>query len=95
MSIRRAVACNGCGRCVVDCPYSAVQLIPHTLKGTYKMQAQVDAALCASCGICAGACPSSTPFRSVGELVQLHRAEAGQSPQAAAIMCILDASGSS
>jgi len=61
--------CNGCGRCLADCPYSAVQLIPHTLKGTYKLQAQVDAALCASCGICAGACPSSTPFRSAGELV--------------------------
>ena len=61
--------CNGCGRCVADCPYSAVQLIPHSLKGTYKLQAQVDAALCASCGICAGACPSSTPFRSIGELV--------------------------
>jgi coenzyme F420-reducing hydrogenase delta subunit/ferredoxin len=61
--------CNGCGHCVADCPYSAVRLIPHTLKGTYKMQAQVDAALCASCGICAGACPSSSPFRSVGELV--------------------------
>jgi coenzyme F420-reducing hydrogenase delta subunit/ferredoxin len=61
--------CNGCGRCVTDCPYSAVQLIPHTLKGTYKMQAQVDSALCASCGICAGACPSSTPFRSAGKLV--------------------------
>ena len=25
--------------------------------------------LCASCGICAGACPSSTPFRSIAELV--------------------------
>jgi coenzyme F420-reducing hydrogenase delta subunit/ferredoxin len=61
--------CNGCGRCVADCPYSAVQLIPHTLKGTYKLQAQVDAGLCASCGICAGACPSSTPFRSAGVLV--------------------------
>lgn len=61
--------CNGCGRCVADCPYSAVQLIPHTLKGTYKLQAQVDTALCASCGICAGACPSSTPFRSAGVLV--------------------------
>ncbi|MGQ0577998.1 MAG: cytochrome b N-terminal domain-containing protein [Betaproteobacteria bacterium] len=61
--------CNGCGRCVADCPFAAVRLIPHSLKGTYKMQAQVDAALCASCGICAGACPSSTPFRSAGELV--------------------------
>jgi ferredoxin/coenzyme F420-reducing hydrogenase delta subunit len=61
--------CNGCGRCVADCPYLAVRLIPHTLKGLYKMQAQVDSALCASCGICAGACPSSTPFRSAGKLV--------------------------
>ncbi|HEX7953289.1 MAG TPA: hydrogenase iron-sulfur subunit [Burkholderiales bacterium] len=61
--------CNGCGRCVADCPYSAVQLIPHTLKGTYKQQAQVDTGLCASCGICAGACPSSTPFRSASVLV--------------------------
>jgi coenzyme F420-reducing hydrogenase delta subunit len=25
--------------------------------------------LCVSCGICAGACPSSTPFRTVAELV--------------------------
>jgi coenzyme F420-reducing hydrogenase delta subunit len=31
--------------------------------------AQVNADLCASCGICVGACPSSTPFRSVAELV--------------------------
>jgi coenzyme F420-reducing hydrogenase delta subunit len=31
--------------------------------------AQVDADLCASCGICVGACPSSTPFRSAAELV--------------------------
>ena len=31
--------------------------------------ARVDADLCASCGICVGACPSSTPFRSVTELV--------------------------
>jgi coenzyme F420-reducing hydrogenase delta subunit len=32
-------------------------------------QAAVDADLCAACGICAGACPSSTPFRSVADLV--------------------------
>ena len=29
----------------------------------------MDADLCASCGICVGACPSSTPFRSAAELV--------------------------
>jgi ferredoxin len=53
--------CNGCGRCVADCPYEAV-----TLRGR---QAFVFAERCAACGICAGACPSSTPFRSVAELV--------------------------
>ncbi len=34
-----------------------------------KELARVDADLCIACGICAGACPSSTPFRSVAELV--------------------------
>ena len=53
--------CNGCGRCVADCPYEAV-----TLKDN---KALVFAERCAACGICAGACPSSTPFRSVQELV--------------------------
>ena len=52
--------CNGCGRCVSDCPYNAIQL---------EEKAQVLAQRCAACGICAGACPSSTPFRSVQELV--------------------------
>jgi ferredoxin len=52
--------CNGCGRCVADCPYDAV-----TLRAR---QAFVFAERCAACGICAGACPSATPFRSVAEL---------------------------
>jgi ferredoxin len=53
--------CNGCGRCVADCPYEAIQL--------KEGKAQVLAQRCAACGICAGACPSSTPFRSARELV--------------------------
>jgi ferredoxin len=52
--------CNGCGRCVADCPYDAVRL---------ETKAVVLAERCAACGICAGACPSSTPFRSIRELV--------------------------
>jgi ferredoxin len=52
--------CNGCGRCVADCPYNAVEL---------QTKAVVLAERCAACGICAGACPSSTPFRSIRELV--------------------------
>jgi quinol-cytochrome oxidoreductase complex cytochrome b subunit len=54
--------CNGCGRCVADCPYQAVIL-------SEKNKAMVFAERCAACGICAGACPSSTPFRSIRELV--------------------------
>jgi ferredoxin len=52
--------CNGCGRCVADCPYEAVILVGKL--------ARVFDERCAACGICAGACPSATPFRSVAEL---------------------------
>ena len=54
--------CNGCGRCIADCPFDAIVL-------SESNKARVIADRCASCGICAGACPSSTPFRSARELV--------------------------
>ncbi|MEW5889955.1 MAG: hydrogenase iron-sulfur subunit [Pseudomonadota bacterium] len=60
--------CNGCGRCLADCPYAAVVMEAHPDKPGHQL-ARVIPDLCASCGICAGACPSSTPFRSVEELV--------------------------
>jgi ferredoxin/coenzyme F420-reducing hydrogenase delta subunit len=60
--------CNGCGRCVQDCPFAAITLVPHP-RGRGVQLAQVQASLCASCGICAGACPSSTPFRKRERLV--------------------------
>lgn len=53
--------CSGCGHCVSDCPYAAIELIGQ--------KAHVLAERCAACGVCAGACPSSTPFRSARELV--------------------------
>jgi len=61
--------CNGCGRCVADCPFAAVSLLTGDLAHPGLKLAVVDADLCASCGICAGACPSSTPFRSTATLV--------------------------
>ena len=56
--------CNGCARCFDDCPYAAVTMRARTDGRALARQAVVVADLCAGCGICAGACPSSTPYRS-------------------------------
>jgi ferredoxin/coenzyme F420-reducing hydrogenase delta subunit len=61
--------CNGCRRCLADCPYAAITMVPHPNQRVGRSLAVVDADLCAGCGICAGACPSSTPFRSAAQLV--------------------------
>ena len=61
--------CNGCGRCFADCPFGAVVIAPRSDAKRAAGEARVIPELCVACGICAGACPSSTPFRSVAELV--------------------------
>ena len=61
--------CNGCSHCVDDCPYGAIELVPRTDDLPFAFQAQVDPDRCVSCGICMGACPSSTPFRRSGDLI--------------------------
>jgi ferredoxin/coenzyme F420-reducing hydrogenase delta subunit len=61
--------CNGCGRCVADCPHNAVSLAPRSDGLAYADEAVVNAELCTACGICAGACPTSTPLRRRAELV--------------------------
>ncbi len=62
-------SCNGCARCFADCPYDAVVMVPRTDGRHHPRQAKVDPMLCAGCGICTGACPSSTPFRRGEALV--------------------------
>ncbi len=61
--------CNGCARCFADCPYGAVVMRPRAGGRPGQQHAEVIPALCTSCGICTGACPSSTPFRSSERLV--------------------------
>jgi quinol-cytochrome oxidoreductase complex cytochrome b subunit/coenzyme F420-reducing hydrogenase delta subunit len=61
--------CNGCERCVDDCPFGAVDMVPRTDDTNYSLQASVDSDLCISCGICVGACPTASPFRSRTDLV--------------------------
>ena len=60
--------CNGCARCFADCPFGAITMIGRTDGLKYEQEAQVVADMCMSCGICVGACPTATPFRSAGEL---------------------------
>jgi ferredoxin/coenzyme F420-reducing hydrogenase delta subunit len=60
--------CNGCARCAEDCPYEAIRMVPRTDGMPFPSQAQVNPSLCVSCGICVGACPSSTPFRRTQDL---------------------------
>jgi quinol-cytochrome oxidoreductase complex cytochrome b subunit/Fe-S-cluster-containing hydrogenase component 2/coenzyme F420-reducing hydrogenase delta subunit len=61
--------CNGCTRCANDCPYNAITMLPRTDGRAFEREAVVDPELCVSCGICAGACPTSMPFRRASELV--------------------------
>jgi ferredoxin/coenzyme F420-reducing hydrogenase delta subunit len=61
--------CNGCKRCADDCPYNAISMEPRTDGLPFEHEAVVDPAVCVSCGICAGACPTSTPFRRASALI--------------------------
>jgi quinol-cytochrome oxidoreductase complex cytochrome b subunit/coenzyme F420-reducing hydrogenase delta subunit/NAD-dependent dihydropyrimidine dehydrogenase PreA subunit len=55
--------CSGCRLCVADCPYEAVVMRPRSDGMHFLEEAVVVPDRCVSCGICAGACPSSNPFR--------------------------------
>lgn len=56
--------CNGCKRCVEDCPFGAIEMAPRSDGLKFASEAVVNESLCLSCGICVGACPTATPFRT-------------------------------
>ncbi len=60
--------CNGCTRCFDDCPFGAITMVPRSDGRAYDAEPVVNVNQCTSCGICAGACPTSTPFRRSGPL---------------------------
>ncbi len=47
--------CTECDQCTQDCPYDAIRMIART-DGRPGLVANVNPALCVSCGICAGSC---------------------------------------
>jgi len=61
--------CNGCSRCEDDCPYAAIIMAPRSDGAPFDREAVVNTARCVACGICAGACPTATPFRQAAALV--------------------------
>lgn len=61
--------CNGCTRCVADCPFGALTMVARSDASGYALQVAVNSALCAGCGICVGSCPSATPLRRSQSLV--------------------------
>ncbi len=60
--------CNGCIRCFDDCPYNAIMMGARSDGRPFERQAVVNPALCVGCGICAGSCPTSMPFRTASDL---------------------------
>lgn len=51
--------CDGCTLCERDCPYTAIKMVPRTDGARPKFQAEIDANLCVSCGVCIGSCPDN------------------------------------
>ena len=56
--------CTGCEGCARDCPFGAASMQPRS-DGRLKtpFQSVIDPSLCTACGICLGACTTSSPFR--------------------------------
>jgi ferredoxin len=70
-------ACTGCGVCVQECPYGALEMRPLPSGARYPAIAVVNPSLCTGCGLCVGACATEgielTGLRSATVREQLRR----------------------
>ncbi len=48
--------CTGCSLCSLDCPWSAIEMVPAPPESRFKLLARVLPYRCTGCGICVGAC---------------------------------------
>jgi NAD-dependent dihydropyrimidine dehydrogenase PreA subunit len=48
--------CVGCGLCVKDCPYKALDLFPRPAHSKYPWVATLEQDRCIDCGVCVGSC---------------------------------------
>ncbi len=62
--------CTGCELCFMDCPFDAISVQARTDGAKYQKEVVVNPVLCAACGICAGSCPTSNPFRQSKEVLK-------------------------
>lgn len=62
--------CNGCELCFDDCPFDAITVQARTDGRRFEKEVVVNPDLCAACGICMGACPSSNPFRTSDDVLK-------------------------
>ncbi|MCP4183802.1 MAG: hydrogenase iron-sulfur subunit [Hyphomicrobiales bacterium] len=60
--------CNGCERCFSDCPYDAIDMVARSDGRAFEREPLVNLNKCVACGLCAGACPTSIPFRKMSKL---------------------------
>lgn len=55
-SVHNPLACTGCGQCALDCPFTAIDMIPRQVGEGSATTAFVDVTSCVGCGICAASC---------------------------------------
>ena len=56
------------GAATNDCPYNAISLVARSDSRAFEREPIVNPAFCVSCGLCAGSCPTSMPFRRLSDL---------------------------